>query len=33
VIIVISYCQVTLEEYKTHKPITIHVNSANQVTD
>ncbi|MBL7801532.1 MAG: aspartate 1-decarboxylase [Chitinophagales bacterium] len=32
IIIVISYCQLTMEEYKTHKPITIHVNSSNQLT-
>ena len=33
VIIVISYCQVILDEYKTHKPVTVHVNAANKVTD
>jgi aspartate 1-decarboxylase len=33
VIIVISYCQVTLEEYKSHKPITVHVSASNKVTD
>jgi aspartate 1-decarboxylase len=33
VIIIISYCQVTLDEYKQHKPITIHVNGSNKVTD
>jgi aspartate 1-decarboxylase len=32
IIIVISYAQMTLEEHKTHQPITIHVNSANQLT-
>ncbi|MDB5283566.1 MAG: aspartate 1-decarboxylase [Bacteroidota bacterium] len=32
IIIVISYCMVTPEEYKAHVPVTIHVNSANQLT-
>lgn len=32
IIIVISYAMVTMEEYKTFKPVTVHVNSANQVT-
>jgi aspartate 1-decarboxylase len=33
IIIVISYCQLTMEEYKTHKPhYGIHVNSSNQLT-
>lgn len=32
IIIVISYCQLTMEEYKTHQPKTIHVNSSNQLT-
>jgi aspartate 1-decarboxylase len=31
-VIVISYCMVTMEEYKMHKPVTVHVNSANQIT-
>jgi aspartate 1-decarboxylase len=33
IIIVISYCMVTPEEYKTHVPITVHVNSSNQLTN
>ncbi|MBL7778383.1 MAG: aspartate 1-decarboxylase [Chitinophagales bacterium] len=33
IIIVISYCNLTMEEYKTHQPVTVHVNSANQLTD
>lgn len=32
IIIVISYGMVTMEEYKTHKPVTVHVNASNQVT-
>jgi aspartate 1-decarboxylase len=32
IIIVISYGMVTMEEYKTFKPVTVHVNSANQIT-
>lgn len=32
IIIVISYCQLTLEEYKKHQPVTVHVNAANQLT-
>jgi aspartate 1-decarboxylase len=32
IIIVISYAIVTTEEYKTFKPVTVHVNSANQIT-
>ena len=32
IIIVISYVQVTPEEYKLHFPVTVHVNSANQLT-
>ena len=32
IIIVISYCQVTMEEYKTHTPVTVHVNASNKVT-
>lgn len=32
IVIIISYAQVTLEEYKNHKPVTIHVNASNQIT-
>src|SRR5436190_20187003 len=32
IIIVISYCQVTMEEYKKHNPVTVHVNASNQIT-
>ena len=32
IIIVISYCMVTMEEYKNHKPVTVHVNSSNQIS-
>ena len=32
IIIVISYCNVTPEEYKNHKPVTVHVNASNQIT-
>jgi aspartate 1-decarboxylase len=32
IVIVISYCMVTTEEYNSHKPITVHVNSANQIS-
>jgi aspartate 1-decarboxylase len=32
IIIVISYCMLTTEEYKNHKPVTVHVNSANQLS-
>ncbi|MFN8286793.1 MAG: aspartate 1-decarboxylase [Chitinophagales bacterium] len=32
IVIVISYCNVTMEEYKNHKPVTVHVNSSNQLT-
>lgn len=32
IIIVISYGMITMEEHKTHKPITIHVNAANEIT-
>lgn len=32
IVIIISYGMVTYEEYKSHKPITVHVNSSNQVT-
>src|SRR6478609_1467023 len=32
IIIVISYCMVTPEEYKSHVPVTVHVNSSNQLT-
>jgi aspartate 1-decarboxylase len=31
-VIVISYCMLTLEEHKSHNPITVHVNSANQLS-
>jgi aspartate 1-decarboxylase len=33
IIIIISYCQLSMEEYKLHKPATVHVNAANQLTD
>jgi len=33
IIIIISYCQLTMDEHKTHKPVTVHVNAANQLTD
>lgn len=33
IIIIISYCQLTLEEHAKHQPRTIHVNASNQVTD
>lgn len=32
IIIVISYCNVTMDEYKVHKPVTVHVNASNQIT-
>ena len=32
IIIIISYCMVTTEEYKNHVPVTVHVNSSNQLT-
>ena len=32
VIIIISYAIVSMEEYKNHAPVTVHVNSANQIT-
>ncbi len=32
IIIIISYCMVTMEEYKKHNPVTVHVNAANQIT-
>jgi len=32
-IIVISYCILTPEEYKTHKPVTVHVDSSNHYTN
>ena len=32
IIIVISYCMLTPEEYKQHVPVTVHVNSSNQLT-
>jgi len=31
-VIIISYGMVTMEEYKNHKPITVHVNAYNQIT-
>src|ERR1017187_9201566 len=33
IIIVISYCMVTPEEYKKHVPVTVHVTASNKVTD
>ena len=33
IIIIISYCQLTMEEYKLHKPTTVHLTSSNQITD
>ncbi|MFN8311057.1 MAG: aspartate 1-decarboxylase [Chitinophagales bacterium] len=33
VIIIISYCNVTMEEYKKHQPVTVHVTLANKVTN
>jgi aspartate 1-decarboxylase len=33
IIIIISYCGLTMEEYKTHRPVTVHVDAANQLTD
>lgn len=32
IIIVISYCQMSPEELKSHQPATVHVNSANQIS-
>lgn len=32
IVIVISYCMLTPEEYKGHVPVTVHVNSANQLS-
>jgi aspartate 1-decarboxylase len=32
VIIIISYCQVTMEEYKNHVPVTVHVTASNKLT-
>jgi len=32
IVIIISYAQVTLDEYKKHVPVTIHINSSNQIT-
>jgi len=32
IVIVISYCMLTPEEYKNHVPVTVHVNSANQLS-
>lgn len=31
-VIIISYGMVTMEEYKKHKPVTVHVNASNQIT-
>ncbi|MBL0310265.1 MAG: aspartate 1-decarboxylase [Bacteroidetes bacterium] len=31
-IIIISYGMVTMEEYKKHVPLTVHVNASNQLT-
>ena len=31
IIIIISYCQLTEEEYKTFSPTTVHVNAANKI--
>jgi len=31
-VIIISYAIVTMDEYKKHNPVTVHVNSANQLT-
>lgn len=33
IVIVISYCQLTEEEYKIFTPVTVHVNAANQITE
>lgn len=32
IIIVISYGMVTMEEYKSYVPVTVHVNASNQIT-
>ena len=32
VIIIISYCQISTDEHKSHKPVTVHVNASNQIT-
>lgn len=32
IIIVISYCMLSMEEYKKHEPVTVHVNASNQIT-
>ena len=32
-VIIIAYAQMTMEEYKTHQPATIHVNSSNQLSN
>jgi aspartate 1-decarboxylase len=32
IIIVISYCMVTMDEYKKHQPVTVHVNAYNRIT-
>lgn len=33
IVIVISYCQLTEEEYTKFTPVTVHVNAANQITE
>lgn len=33
IVIIISYCNVTMEEYKAHQPVTVHVSAGNKVTD
>ncbi|MFN8276816.1 MAG: aspartate 1-decarboxylase [Chitinophagales bacterium] len=33
IVIIISYCNVTMEEYKVHQPVTVHVSAGNKVTD
>jgi len=32
IVIIISYAMLTMEEHKTFVPVTVHVNSANQLT-
>lgn len=32
VVIIISYCMVNEEEYKTHEPVTVHVNTSNELS-
>lgn len=32
IIIIISYCQLSLQEYKEHVPVTVHVGASNQIT-